>query len=115
MTALFDISGTVTHPAHGAIATLTTIHIHRAPMRGQVHDLLDEESAELAEMSTTLMDSNGDFRPWLLKPGFRAGLDVCGNELNKGRIFYIQDLQVNGQVNNPARSLYWPSRSNMSI
>jgi hypothetical protein len=95
---LTTISASVSHPVHGDVANLSATRVDRLSLRGQVHEALEEESAELGEFVTTLMDNDGIFRPWLLQPGWRAGSGVWGKELNKGSLVYVDRLNVKTEV-----------------
>jgi hypothetical protein len=91
---LTDIAATVTHPKYGKVADITAIKIHRGYMEAAVHRVLDDQTDELAEFSTTILDRFGNVRPWLVEPGWRSGSGVWGRELDEGQLLYISFVHV---------------------
>ncbi|KAF8990808.1 hypothetical protein BDZ89DRAFT_1054754, partial [Hymenopellis radicata] len=87
------LSGTVTHPTLGEVATLSGYRIYRRMLWGKFLVLMDEESQELHEFSITLFDKNGLLRPHF-KTGYRSGTGCWGDELNEDVLAYIEEITV---------------------
>ncbi|KAF9479090.1 hypothetical protein BDN70DRAFT_834943 [Pholiota conissans] len=91
------INGSVQHPTHGKIAKLRCILVmsrYVYKTNGDFMQLMDNESHELMEFSTTLFDPLSNIRPWLIDGGYRSGSGCWGEELNTGEILYLEDLTV---------------------
>ena len=95
------LSGTLTHPVLGEIATaycLKVIARMRFKSTGEFLEIMDDESQELHEFSVGLFDKYSNIRPWLVDGGAKGGSGYYGNELNVGDILYVQDVRVKEEV-----------------
>ena len=92
------VTGTVTHPIHGDVASIRAVKIFRHFCRGHFLDAMDEGDEELHELADTLFDKFGVIRPWLVSEGYRRGTGSWGYELNSGDIVYIKDIDVKDPV-----------------
>lgn len=59
---------------------------------------MDEESDEMMRFSTQIFDDDMNLLPWLADGGRRSGTGRWGEELNRGDIIYVQDVNVNPRV-----------------
>lgn len=100
-TRLFYITGKVTHPTHGKVATLSGLALScRVAWRnaGDFMSLMEAETDEMMRFSSYLFDMNMNLLSWLYDGGRRSGTGCWGAELNRGDIVFIQEMTVDLQV-----------------
>ncbi|CAA7262588.1 unnamed protein product [Cyclocybe aegerita] len=95
---LQHVTGTLTHPTLGELATVSCLQIHGRmwfKRHGDFLEMMDDDSQELHEFSVTLFDKDSNVRPWLVDGGgARSGSGCWGMELSVGDMLYIKDLNV---------------------
>ncbi|KAF8181841.1 hypothetical protein BJ912DRAFT_979314 [Pholiota molesta] len=68
--------------------------------------IMEEESHEMMEFSTTLFDAHSNVRPWLVDVGYRRGSGCWGAELSTGGMVYIENLTVKESLRKRGRSSF---------
>lgn len=95
------LSGTLTHPTLGKLATVRCLQIqHRVWFKGAgvFLEVMDAVSQELHEFSVGLFDKDSNVRPWLVDSGSKSGSGCWSTELSVGDMLYIEDLEVKEEV-----------------
>lgn len=88
----------VTHRVHGDLGGLRAVRILRRFCKGKFLEVMDADSDELHQFSTTIFDKYGLIRPWLVNEGVKKGTGCWGHELDKGELVYITDISVRAPV-----------------
>ena len=87
---------TISHPKHGTIARLESLHINRSQC-GTFVTALDEESEELGRFASEICESdNGRIKDKYLHHPHNKGSGCWGEEFHKGAYIYISDIGAKG-------------------
>jgi hypothetical protein len=94
---LHYLNAVAQHPKLGELATMRCFLVDCRYVFKTHRDFLkimEEESHEMMEFSTTLFDAHSNVRPWLVDVGYRRGSGCWGAELSTGGMVYIENLTV---------------------
>lgn len=94
---LHYLNAVAQHPKLGELAKMRCLIVDRRYVfktHGDFLQIMDDESHEMMEFSTTLFDAHSNVRPWLVDLGYRSGSGCWGTELSTGGMVYIEDLTV---------------------